>query len=232
MPWHYLIAPSDADTLIGVGAVDSFNVVTSFSSRGPTADGRIKPDVTAMGLRVLSCQPGTTAGYQRYSGTSLATPLAGTVAARLLQSHPTWGPFEVREAMRETALNSANPDTVIGWGLIQALAANSWIPSTTDVPPTTFASRIALSVGPNPIQGGGEALIRLSVPAATHVSIDVIDLAGRREARLLDGVVQGSQEIRWSGTASDGQRLPAGVYWVRAAARGAEATVARVVLLP
>jgi serine protease AprX len=232
VPWHYLIAPSDADTLIGVGAVDSFNVVTSFSSRGPTADGRIKPDVTAMGSRVLTCSPTTNNTYTRASGTSLSTPLAGVVAALLLQAHPTWGPYEVRVAMRSSALNSANPDTVIGWGLIQAVAANTWN-GTTDVSPSpALAGRIALSVGPNPIQGGAEAHIRLSVPAATHVSVDVIDLAGRREARLLDGVVQGTQEIRWSGAAADGRRLPAGVYWVRAAARGAEPTVARVVLLP
>ncbi len=230
-PWEHLIAPSDADTLIGIGAVDSFNVAQAFSSRGPTADQRIKPDVTAMGRSVLTGSTSSTTTYVRVSGTSLSTPLAGSVAALLLQAHPTWGPYEVRAAMRSSALNSANPDTVIGWGLIQAMAANSWN-GTTDVRPSPRAGRIGLSIGPNPIRSGAEARIRLSAPGVQRVTVDVLDLAGRRQSRLFDDVVDGVREIRWSGTAADGHRLPAGIYWMRAATAGVNASIARIVLLP
>src|SRR4029077_7112235 len=86
--WHYIIAPADADTLIAAGAVDSFNVLASFSSRGPTSDGRIKPDVTAMGRGVLLPVPSNPTAYQRASGTSFACPLTASLVALLLQSHP------------------------------------------------------------------------------------------------------------------------------------------------
>src|SRR5258708_16852909 len=129
--WHFLIAPADADTLIAIGAVDSFNVVTSFSSRGPTADGRTKPDVTGMARAVYVPSFTSSTGYGRVSGTSLSTPLVAAPAALVLSAHPTWGPFEVREALRETALNHATPDNNIGWGLVQAWDAIQWIPSTT-----------------------------------------------------------------------------------------------------
>src|SRR5258708_21289116 len=131
--WHFLIAPADADTLIAVGAVDSFNVVTSFSSRGPTADGRTKPDVTGMGRGVYVPSFTSSTGYGRVSGTSLSTPLVAGAAALVLSAHPTWGPFEVREALRETALNHAAPDNNIGWGLVQVWDAIQWIPSTTGI---------------------------------------------------------------------------------------------------
>src|SRR5207247_11434536 len=60
--WHYIIAPADADSVITSGAVDSFNVVAGFSSRGPTADGRAKPDVSAMGVSVMTADPNSDAG--------------------------------------------------------------------------------------------------------------------------------------------------------------------------
>src|SRR5262249_38084389 len=102
--WQKIIAPADADSVIAVGAVDTFNVVTGFSSRGPTADGRIKPDVTGMGSHTFCITFSSPTGYQTASGTSLSTPLVAGVAALVLSAHPTWGPFEVREALRETAL--------------------------------------------------------------------------------------------------------------------------------
>ncbi|TMQ71106.1 MAG: hypothetical protein E6K80_06525, partial [Candidatus Eisenbacteria bacterium] len=132
--WLKIISPADADSIVAVGAVDSTNVVTAFSSRGPTADGRIKPDVTAMGKGVLVPSFTAATGYLRESGTSFSAPLTSGVVALLLEAHPTWGPFEVREALRETALNHATPDTVIGWGLVQGLAAKAWIPTGVDAP--------------------------------------------------------------------------------------------------
>jgi len=219
--WHYIHAPADADTVITVGAVDSFNVVTSFSSRGPTADDRIKPDVTAMGLAVLLPGPDDL-GYVRRSGTSFSTPLTAGVVALLLESHPGWGPFEVREALRGTALNHAAPDNDIGWGLVQGLAANAWTPSTAAVARGTGpATGLALAAGPNPVRQGAESVIRFAVPAGFGASIEVFDIGGRRRARLLEGPVAGAGVIRWNGTGADGAALGPGIYWIRLAARSA-----------
>ena len=182
-----MIGPADADTVITIGAVDSFNVVTGFSSRGPTADGRIKPDVVAMGRSVYLPSFSNPTTYGRGSGTSFATPLTAGVAALILQAHPTWGPFEVREALRETALNHAAPNNDIGWGLVQGFDASQWVPSTVGVAPSENA--LALSAGPNPFRNGSAQVVRFS--ADGMVALDAFDLRGRRVARLFAGEGQG-----------------------------------------
>jgi serine protease AprX len=228
LPWHYIIAPADADSIVSVGAVDSFNVVTSFSSRGPTADGRIKPDVTADGRRVLLVSPTDNSSYVRASGTSFATPLTAGVVALLLEAHPGWGPFEVREALRGTALNHAAPDNDIGWGLVQGLAARAWVPSNVDVAPAPLAAPgVELAAGPNPVRSGAGTLVWFAAPHAARATLDVLDLAGRRRARLFDGPAVSRQTLFWSGAGEDGDRLPAGVYWLRLETRGGEGVAAR-----
>ena len=219
-PWHYIIAPGDADSVITCGAVDSFNVVTSFSSRGPTADGRIKPDVTAMGRRVLAISTTVDSGYVRVSGTSFSTPLTAGLAALVLEAHPTWHPFEVREALRETALNHAAPNNDMGSGLVQGLGAVSWIPSTTGVTPGPAGSGgLQLSAGPNPVRPGSGATIRFSAPDAAGVTLEVLDVSGRRCARLYEGPARTPQSLRWSGVSDAGDPLAAGVYWIRMVVR-------------
>jgi len=239
--WHYLIAPADADTIIASGAVDSFNVVTGFSSRGPTSDGRIKPDCTAMGRGVFLPASDSTSNYIRASGTSFSTPLTAGLVALLLEAHPAWRPFEVREALRETALNHASPNNDIGWGLVQGLAAKAWIPSTTAVrDPAGRVSGIEISAGPNPIRARGETTIRFTTPPGLRARVEIVDLAGRRRASLFEGSAAGTKTLRWNGVGDDGLGLAAGIYWVRVTVHGArpageersESRATRVVLLP
>ncbi|OGF18287.1 MAG: hypothetical protein A2W00_15600, partial [Candidatus Eisenbacteria bacterium RBG_16_71_46] len=111
--WHYLIAPADVngDSLIAVGAVDAGGTIASFSSYGPSADGRIKPDLVARGLsNPLVSTSGNPQGYTTGSGTSFATPLLAGLAACLIQARPTWTPQQVIEALRSTASRSGTPD--------------------------------------------------------------------------------------------------------------------------
>src|SRR5256886_161284 len=81
-----LVTPGDADSVITVGAEDSLGTLAGFSSRGPTADGRLKPDLTAPG--VLICALNGPNAVRRLSGTSFATPLVAAAAALLKQLHP------------------------------------------------------------------------------------------------------------------------------------------------
>ncbi|OGC76000.1 MAG: hypothetical protein A2145_00830 [candidate division Zixibacteria bacterium RBG_16_40_9] len=111
-----LITPADADSIISCGAVDSFGVIVSFSSRGPTFDGRIKPELVAQGSKVYLALA-SSLSYARGSGTSFATPLLGGCAAVLWSARPTLTNMQIREALMQTANNVGSPDNAYGWGM-------------------------------------------------------------------------------------------------------------------
>jgi serine protease AprX len=118
-----LIAPADADSIIACGAVDASGNIAYFSSRGPTYDGRTKPEVCARGVSTRCADPGNMNGYTYVSGTSLSTPLIGGCAALILSAHPEWTVMQVREAMMMTASRAGYPDNNYGWGIPDIVAA-------------------------------------------------------------------------------------------------------------
>jgi hypothetical protein len=128
--WHYIVAPADGFHVIAVGAVDLGNNVAPFSSRGPTYDGRIKPDVVADGVNVYGANyvpsfPNPNAYYYE-SGTSLSTPIASGIAALLYSAFPYLTNDQARYILMQTADNSANPNNDRGYGLVSALKAISY----------------------------------------------------------------------------------------------------------
>lgn len=127
-----IIAPADAFDILACGAVDSFGVVTVFSSRGITPDGRIKPELLAQGSRVYlaSSIPGLTS-FTRSSGTSFATPLITTASAVLMSVHPDWAPRQIREALMLTASNASSPNILRGWGVPDVYKAALFRPDST-----------------------------------------------------------------------------------------------------
>ena len=116
-------APADAKLVLSIGAVDSFGVRADFSSVGRTADGRIKPDVMAQGVLVKGIDPAATDQYVLADGTSFACPLTAGVVALLLEAHPEWTVQRVRAALRSTASNASTPTRLMGWGIVDGLAA-------------------------------------------------------------------------------------------------------------
>lgn len=117
-----LTTPADADSVLAIGAEDSLGAIAVFSSRGPTADLRLKPDFTAPGVAV--CVLVSSAGQvRRLDGTSFATPLMAASAALVKQMHPGLLPIELRTAFRKTGTHSTAPDTIYGWGRPDVAAA-------------------------------------------------------------------------------------------------------------
>ena len=123
-PWHIMTTPADADSILSVGAVSISGTYQGFSSVGPTADGRTKPDVVADGAGAYCALPYSPTDYSgSFSGTSLSTPLVAGAAALILSAHPGLTPIQVRDALRNTASRAASPNDSLGWGVIDAYKA-------------------------------------------------------------------------------------------------------------
>jgi subtilisin family serine protease len=123
-----LSAPADGKLALSVGAVDTFGLRVDFSSIGPTFDGRIKPDVMAKGVLVTVAGP-FGAEIRLGNGTSFSAPLAAGVAALVLQVHPDWNVEQVLDVMRATSSRAPTPDNLMGWGILNAVAAIESVPS-------------------------------------------------------------------------------------------------------
>jgi subtilisin family serine protease len=121
--FNTLGAPADGHLVLAVGAVTSSGARASFSSVGPTADGRIKPDVAAQGVAVKIARPDGNSGYATANGTSFSCPLTAGVVALLIQANPSASVDEVFQALRSTASQAAAPDNLLGYGIVNALAA-------------------------------------------------------------------------------------------------------------
>ncbi len=113
-----IFSPADAPSAITVGAVANAQLeIPRFTSRGPTADGRLKPDVAALGVNVRTTTNTSPLGFGFSSGTSLATPIITSCVAALLDAHPTLTPTQVRELLQSQASSANEPNTAIGFGV-------------------------------------------------------------------------------------------------------------------
>jgi len=123
-----LIAPADAFDAITCGAVSDIGNIASFSSDGPTADGRVKPEVLARGVNTRTVSSSNDVSYTGVNGTSLSTPLIAATVACLVQAHPEWTVEQMRRYLLFTAGDYAENDTfdltfVRGYGIINAAGA-------------------------------------------------------------------------------------------------------------
>jgi serine protease AprX len=115
--------PADADSILTVGATNSSGVKASYSSVGPTTDipARIKPDVMAQGS---GNQVADQTGYNTFgSGTSWACPMNAGACALVLSANKSLTPMQIIGIMKKFANNSASPNNLIGWGLINTKLA-------------------------------------------------------------------------------------------------------------
>ncbi|MGI4739691.1 MAG: S8 family serine peptidase [Janthinobacterium lividum] len=145
--WHFIGVPADADSIITVGAVDSLRNHAGFSSYGPTADGRLKPTLAAMGVASAVLTPSGT--VVRGGGTSYACPeLAGLVAG-FWQANPTLNAQQVMGALRNGASQAQSPDNTLGYGIVDFVVANRLLHRTLATAPASAADA-DLAVFPNP----------------------------------------------------------------------------------
>lgn len=114
-PWRYISFPADGDSVLSVGAVDINGVPASYSSVGPTSDGRIKPDVVTQGFQTVVAAD--EAGIIQANGTSFSAPILSGAAACLWQANPTLTNMEIYNAIKQSGSTANNPNNTIGWGI-------------------------------------------------------------------------------------------------------------------
>ncbi|MEJ1239890.1 S8 family peptidase [Chryseolinea sp. T2] len=125
--WQMITAPADAKDVLAVASVTSTGQRSPSSSKGPSADGRIKPDVAAMGVGTAIIRPDGSAGT--LNGTSLAAPLITSLAAGVWQRYPSLTCKEVINAIRSSSSQSSSPDSLIGYGIPNFQAVVNYLES-------------------------------------------------------------------------------------------------------
>jgi hypothetical protein len=118
-PLRSLGTPADADSIVAAGATDSLGRLTLFSERGPTADGRHKPEVVAPGSAVTVAARDS--GLTRMSGTSFSAPLVAGLAALVQGTRAGRPAVDLRRGLLSAASNRATPNDSTGWGVPDAL---------------------------------------------------------------------------------------------------------------
>lgn len=113
--WKKITPPGDAENVITVGAVNKYGVLAPFSSVGNTADGRVKPDVVAVGLG--SDVMGTDGNLRHANGTSFSSPIMCGMVACLWQACPELTAKEIIELVRRSGDRAVFPDNIYGYGI-------------------------------------------------------------------------------------------------------------------
>ncbi|MCU0377966.1 MAG: S8 family peptidase [Bacteroidales bacterium] len=141
--WVRIIAPSDGDSVMSVGALRQDLTISDFSSAGFSADNRVKPDVVAPGVNLpLQYEPGK---WQTGSGTSFSCPVVSGLCASLMQAVPGATAAEVAAAVRKSSDRYNNPDSLYGYGIPDFIAA---LKSLEDI--HTYKPEVSITAGPNP----------------------------------------------------------------------------------
>ncbi len=216
-PWYYMTTPADGDSVFAVGSVDQDRTISSFSSRGPAYDGRIKPDFTALGENVLIVDDAGQNAYRYAHGTSYSAPAVSGAVALLLEVNPSWDFGQIRDRLISTA-QAAEPDSLYGYGIIDAFAASGLEPPAPDISkfrvydpypqPVTFSVTTRRVYFPVDVPVEGRTL-----------TIKIFNFNGEN-IQTLEAPVSGSGSLRnpgdapnWDGTNFSGEDVAPGIYY-------------------
>lgn len=193
--WQLITPPADVDGILAVGAVTSSGVKASFSSTGPTVDGRIKPDVVAMGYGVSVINP--SGAVVTVDGTSAAAPLVSSLVAGLLQRFSDTQPSTLIQSVKLSASQGDQPDNQTGYGIPGYLSVKNYLESQNWI-----------AAYPNPVT----STLWLSVtPQLQPQRITILDMMGKVVLNY------GLPEITWSNSKIhvDVSALSSGIYILR-----------------
>jgi hypothetical protein len=172
--WGIITAPADSPGALAIGAVDDQGNYASFSSTGPSADGRVKPDVVAQGQSAAVIGPSGNIGTS--SGTSFSAPIMAGAIVSLWQADPSKTNLEIMDAVRQSASQYNNPDNFLGYGIPNFQTALADVLSVEE-----NIAENGISVYPNPV--GDQLHIENSNPSK-NIEIQLFSLLGRKLAEF------------------------------------------------
>jgi subtilisin family serine protease len=211
--WKKIMFPGDARNILTIGAVSSDSVRSYFSSEGPTADGRVKPDLMAMGTTavVMDSNGQTT----RRNGTSYATPILAGLGACLWQALPDLTALDVVALLRETAHAFSQPDSLMGYGIADVYKA--YTHSQTGLKPIGTDDAAGFSIHPR------DNRLYLNPDQSPHRSRLLLD--------IYSGVGVKWLSVSTAASSIDVAFLPRGVYIARLQMDGKPAYVRKFIKL-
>lgn len=193
--WYYIGVPADGDSVLAIGAVGPDEVVTDFSSRGPSFDGRVKPNVMAQGGQTVVSNLAD--GLTTTNGTSLSSPVLTGMAACLWQAYPHATAWEVHQAIEQSAHLYNMPNDSMGYGIPDFEIARTFLSDPLGV--NSAGNKVTeLLVFPNPVvesefsiyipNGGQEELVLIltDVFGRTVVEQELNDSNGNRKRIALN----------------------------------------------
>ncbi len=168
-PWKYIGSPADADSVLAVGATDINGERATFSSVGPTADGRIKPDVMALGYQAALYSPyAQAAGFG--NGTSFSAPAISGMAALFYNAFPGVSSFTLYNLFKSCSSRFNMPDTAMGFGIPDAYCMYCALAQNCNTDGASDFSVIHLN---------DYLLVSFELPQNETVSFKITDTGGR-----------------------------------------------------
>lgn len=167
--WHYISAPADAKSVLSIGAVDATGTIASFSSYGPTSDGRIKPDVDAQGANVYIIN--STGSIATSNGTSFSSPIMTGVIACLWEAYPNKTNAEIIQMVKESGSSYNTPTAQEGYGIPNFESVFNLLSVESQE-----SDLVQASIFPNPIKDK----INFKFPKnTTEIKITILNLLGK-----------------------------------------------------
>lgn len=200
--WHYLITPSDADSVLSVGAVNVNGDVAGFSSYGPSSDGQIKPGVAAVGW--LAVVANTSNGAPQFgNGTSFACPNMAGVATCLWQAFPEVNNMAIIDVLQKSASKYNAPDDRVGYGIPDVKKA--------------FALLVKKLFSQNASINNCEAQLQLTIKTGSQMSIIAErKLSNETAYTTIDSIPQNGNFSLKTITITDNlQGQPENIVWYR-----------------
>ncbi len=210
--WKYVLAPADADSILTVGAVNSRGEIAPFSSFGPTADGRIKPEVAGLGVGTVLVN--TDGSISSGNGTSYACPTIAGLVTCLWQAFPRRSNMEILQAVKAASSQYTMPDNRMGYGIPDFRAAYDTL-LKKEMQDTSYIRQQlgtrAIKVFPNPFRNQLNVYYSSS-PSQDPVHMQLIDAAGRVTKNWL---LSSYGTYGYFSSQTGLQHLPTGVYYLR-----------------